>query len=84
TAKNGKNEKEAKQLQQLTDLRKELIETNRKSIFFDETKFRKKISDLYLTVATAIEPLSNSKASAIGILEKEFVEWKQKVDDVLK
>ncbi|MBX9779976.1 MAG: hypothetical protein K2X26_06495 [Chitinophagaceae bacterium] len=84
TAKNGKNEKEIKQLQQLADLRKELVETNRKSIFFDETKFRKKVSDLYLTVATAIEPLSNSKASAIEILEKEFEDWKQKIYDVLK
>lgn len=65
-------------------MRKELIETNRKSIFFDETKFRKRISDLYLTVATAIEPLSISKAGAIDILEKEFEGLKQKVYNVLK
>ncbi len=71
-------------LDKLTEVRKEIIETNRKSIFFDEFKFRRRVSDLYVSVATAIEPLSAGQEKGIGVLEKEFEEWKVKVFDLLK
>ena len=56
----------------LDTLRHELLELNRKTVFYDEFKFRRRVSDLYLEVATALEPLSASKEGAIGLLEKEF------------
>jgi len=83
-AKANRTEKEEKQLNELTNIRKELIETNRKSIFFDEFKFRRKVSDLYVTLVTSIEPLSASKESGIVLFEQEFVEWKKKVYNILK
>ena len=70
--------------QQLVNLHKELIETNRKTIFFDEFKFRRRVSDLYLEVAVAIEPLSASQEKGITVLEKEFEVFKQKAYDLFK
>jgi len=68
----------------LNDLRKELIETNRKSIFFDEFKFRRRVSDLYLSVVFAIAPLSDSQEKGITALEHEFELFKTRVYDALK
>ena len=71
-------------LENLTNIRKEIIETNRKSIFFDEFKFRRRVSDLYYSVVTAIEPLSASQEKSITVLENEFDVWKKKVYDLMK
>ncbi len=79
TKLNSKEEAIKLKLEKQTNIRKELIETNRKSIFFDEFKFRRRVSDLYLSVANAIEPLSASQEKGITVLENEFIDWKKKV-----
>lgn len=58
--------------QQLDSLRKEIIETNRKTVFFDEFKYRRRLSDVYIALCTALEPFSPSKTGAIAVLEQEF------------
>jgi hypothetical protein len=59
-------------LQQLDSLRKEIIETNRKTVFFDEFKYRRRLSDVYIALCTSLEPFSPSKTGAIEVLEQEF------------
>jgi photosystem II stability/assembly factor-like uncharacterized protein len=56
----------------LDSMRKEILELNRKTVFFDEFKFRRRLSDVYLEVAVALEPLSATKVGTIDLLEKEF------------
>lgn len=80
----NKNEAVNSKLEKLNTIRKEIIETNRKSIFFDEFKFRRKVSDLYLDVATALMPLSASQEKGIGVLEEEFGVFKTRVYDLMK
>jgi photosystem II stability/assembly factor-like uncharacterized protein len=63
---------EEKILQQLDSLRKEIIETNRKTVFFDEFKYRRRLSDVYIALCTSLEPFSPSKTGAIEVLEQEF------------
>lgn len=64
---------ESSQLSQLDSLRGEILELNRKTVFFDEFKFRRKLSDVYVALCTALEPFSPSKIGAIEVLEKEFI-----------
>ena len=66
-------------LKNLISIRKEIIETNRKSIFFDEFKFRRRVSDLYLHVVFSIQPLSAGQEKGIDVLEKEFEHFKKSV-----
>ena len=66
--------KEDSLLQELEKFRAEIIETNRKTIFFDEFKYRRRLSDVYVAVCTALEPFSPSKIGAIEALEKEFAD----------
>ena len=66
-------------LKNLISIRKEIIETNRKSIFFDEFKFRRRVSDLYLHVVFSIQPLSAGQEKGIDVLEKEFEQFKKSV-----
>lgn len=63
--------------------KRELIELNRKSIFFDETKFRKRISDFYLDLVTALEPLSEGQEKGINVLETEMKEFKTRLKQLL-
>ncbi|MBM3414289.1 MAG: glycosyl hydrolase [Bacteroidetes bacterium] len=63
---------QSNQLKKLDSLRTEIIETNRKTVFFDEFKYRRRLSDVYVAICTALEPFSPSKIGAIEILEKEF------------
>jgi hypothetical protein len=67
-----RTEIESNKLQQLDSLRAEIIETNRKTVFFDEFKYRRKLSDVYVAICIALEPFSPSKIGAIEVLEKEF------------
>lgn len=67
-----RTEIESNKLKQLDSLRAEIIETNRKTVFFDEFKYRRKLSDVYVAICTALEPFSPSKIGAIEVLEKEF------------
>lgn len=60
------------QLKKLDSFKREIIELNRKTIFFDEFKYRRRLSDLYLAVAMAIEPLSVKQEKGILLLEEEF------------
>jgi len=65
-------------LLQLDSMRREILELNRKTVFFDEFKFRRRLSDVYLEVATALEPLSPTKQGTIALLEKEFIGFQQR------
>lgn len=67
-------------LQQLDSLRKEIIETNRKTVFFDEFKYRRRLSDVYIALCTSLEPFSASKTGAIEVLEKEFLQIKKEFE----
>jgi hypothetical protein len=67
-----RTEIESNKLKQLDSLRAEIIETNRKTVFFDEFKYRRKLSDVYVAICIALEPFSPSKIGAIEVLEKEF------------
>jgi len=63
---------EQNQFVALDSLRKEIIETNRKTVFFDEFKFRRRLSDVYFSLLFAIEPFSPSRIGAIDVLEDEY------------
>ena len=71
-------------LTNLDSMRHEILELNRKTIFFDEFKYRRRLSDMYLEVVTAIEPLSATKAGAIALLEKEFMVFNNRFYSVIK
>jgi hypothetical protein len=71
-------------LEKLVNIRKEIIETNRKSIFFDEFKFRRNVADLYVSVASSIEPLSVSQEKGIGVLEQEYLVIEKRVKEMMK
>jgi len=60
-------------LNALDSMRREMLELNRKTVFFDEFKYRRRLSDVYVEVATALEPLSVTKEGTIDLLEKELV-----------
>ncbi len=65
-------------------MRKEILELNRKTVFFDEFKFRRRLSDVYLEVALALEPLSATKVGTIDLLEKEFDGFNNRFYNLLK
>ncbi|MFM7645251.1 MAG: WD40/YVTN/BNR-like repeat-containing protein [Sphingomonadales bacterium] len=69
-------------IQQLDSLRKEIIETNRKTVFFDEFKYRRRLSDVYIALCTALEPFSASKTGAIEVLEQEFLQIKKEFERI--
>ncbi len=71
-------------LKTLDAFKHEILELNRKSIFFDEFKFRRKVSDLYFAVATSIEPLSASQEKGIGLLEEEYTKFKSRFYAMIK
>lgn len=73
----GRNADEDVKLKQLESFRTEIIEVNRKTVFFDEFKFRRRVSDVYVAICTALEPFSPSKLGAIEALEKEFEAYKK-------
>ncbi len=75
--------KQAK-LKELDAFKHEILELNRKSIFFDEFKYRRKVSDLYVAVATSIEPLSATQEKGIGLLEEEFTTFKNRFFAMIK
>lgn len=79
----SRNAKEESQLQELEKFRAEIIETNRKTVFFDEFKYRRRLSDVYVAVCTALEPFSASKIGAIEALEKEFGELQLRFKQLL-
>jgi hypothetical protein len=68
----------------LDSLRKEIIETNRKTVFFDEFKFRRRLSDVYLSLLFGIEPLSPSRIGAIDVLEDEYKKIEKTFYTILK
>lgn len=80
----NKDDVQKNKLEKLVSIHKEIIETNRKSVFFDEFKFRRKLSDLYVDVATAIEPLSATQEKGIGVIENEFEVFKSRVFSLIK
>ena len=71
-------------LASLDTMRKEILELNRKSIFFNEFKYRRRLSGLYFEVATSLETLSASKEGSIDVLEKEFMVFNNQFYGFLK
>ena len=68
----------------LDSMRYEILELKRQTIFFDEFKYRRRLSDLYLEVAFALEPLSASKEGSITLMENEFEKIKKEVYVLMK
>jgi hypothetical protein len=71
-------------LKKLDSFKRELVELNRKSIFFDEFKYRRRVSDLYLAVANSIEPLSSSQEKGIAVLEEEFLLFQKRFLELIR
>jgi hypothetical protein len=71
-------------LEKLVNIRKEIIETNRKSVFFDEFKFRRRVADLYISVASSIEALSTSQEKGITVMEVEYLSLEKQVRALMK
>ena len=68
----------------LDSMRYEILELKRQTVFFDEFKYRRRLSDLYFEVAVALEPLSASKEGSIALMEQEFEKIKKDVYKILK
>ncbi|MBM3915192.1 MAG: glycosyl hydrolase [Sphingomonadales bacterium] len=79
----ARNAAQERQYQQLDSLRKEIIETNRKTVFFDEFKYRRRLADVYIALCTSLEPFSASKTGAIEVLEQEFAQIKREFERLL-
>jgi hypothetical protein len=77
------NDEISKKIKSLDSFKRELIELNRKSIFFDEQKFRRKISDFYLDMVRALEPLSESQEKGINVLEAEMKVYQDRLKSLL-
>jgi hypothetical protein len=73
SSKTNKSSIEVEKYNALDSLRKEIIETKRKTVFFDEFKFRRRLSDVYFSLILGIEPFSPSRIGAINVLEDEFI-----------
>ena len=80
----NKSAAQQKTFDQLDSMRHEILELKRQTVFFDEFKYRRRLSDLYLEVAFSIEPLSATKEGSITLLEKEFEEISKKVYGMMK
>jgi hypothetical protein len=71
-------------LTKLDLFKREIVELNRKSIFFDEFKYRRRVSDLYYSVASGLEPLSNSQEKGITLLEDQFLIFQKRFFELIK
>jgi hypothetical protein len=71
------------QMKKINDLRKEILELNRKTVFFDEFKFRRRLCDLYVSVCTQTAPLSSSEEKGIAVMEQELADISRKVKALL-
>lgn len=77
------NDELKKKIAALDSFKRELIELNRKSIFFDEEQFRRRISDFYLDMIRALEPLSESQEKGINVLESEMKVYQSRLKSLL-
>ncbi|RYZ27760.1 MAG: hypothetical protein EOO10_11755 [Chitinophagaceae bacterium] len=68
----------------LDSMRYEILELKRQTVFFDEFKYRRRLSDLYLELMLALEPLSASKEGTIALMEKDFEGIRRKVYAMMK
>ena len=68
----------------LDSIRHEILELKRQTVFFDEFKYRRRLSDLYMELAFALEPLSATKEGSLGLMEKEFEKIKMDVYTIFK
>ena len=68
----------------LDSMRYEILELKRQTVFYDEFKYRRRLSDLYLETAFALEPLSASKEGSIALMENEFEKIKKEVYMIMK
>ena len=71
-------------LNKLDLFKREIVELNRKSIFFDEFKYRRRVSDLYVSVANGLEPLSPIQEKGIAVLEDQFLVFQKRFFDLIK
>jgi hypothetical protein len=82
--KDNKTSIEIEKFNSLDSLRKEIIETNRKTVFFDEFKFRRRLSDVYFSLILGLEPFSPSRIGAINVLEDEYKKIEQTFYGLIK
>jgi photosystem II stability/assembly factor-like uncharacterized protein len=75
---------QVKKTAKLDSMRHEILELKRQTIFYDELKYRRKVSDLYMEIATSFEPMSPAKEGAIGLLEKEFLLIQKQVFEMMR
>jgi hypothetical protein len=71
-------------LSKLDSFKREIVELNRKSIFFDEFKYRRRVSDLYVSVANGLEPLSIIQEKGIAVLEDQFLAFQKRFFELIK
>ena len=71
-------------LSKLDLFKREIVELNRKSIFFDEFKYRRRVSDLYVSVANGLEPLSPIQEKGIAVLEDQFLVFQKRFFELIK
>jgi hypothetical protein len=71
-------------LSKLDLFKREIVELNRKSIFFDEFKYRRRVSDLYVSVANGLEPLSPIQEKGITVLEDQFSVFQKRFFELIK
>jgi photosystem II stability/assembly factor-like uncharacterized protein len=82
-AKNNAGSNDAA-IKEIDGMRYEILELNRKTVFFDEFKFRRRLCDVYLEVVTGLEPFSASKEATFGLLEKEFDDFNSRFVNMRK
>ena len=75
---------QVKKTARLDSMRHEILELKRQTIFYDELKYRRKVSDLYMEIATSFEPMSPAKEEAIVLLEKEFLLIQKQVFEMMR
>ncbi len=81
--KTNKTITDNEQLTSLNEIRKEVLELKRETVFYDEFKFRRRVSDVYLELCFALYPFTPSKEVALGLLEKEFEGFAKKIRPLL-
>jgi len=61
-----------------------MLKLNRQTVFFGEFKYRRRLSDVYVEEATALEPLSATKEGTINLLENELVDFNNQFYNIFK
>ncbi|TAD85903.1 MAG: glycosyl hydrolase [Bacteroidetes bacterium] len=72
------------QLAALQAMRPEILELTRTTVFYDEFKFRRRVSDVYMQLMASTEPLTPGQANGILLLQQEFEGFRKQYYKILK